>query len=502
MATALVFFLFYMGACLVVFRNSDFIEGMKGKSVSNSFAKQKLKASTSHSGTFYSEVAERLQFYTHDPQVITALYKMALRKAPADYKIPSSYAYYLVSRNCCDETLIELLQETLKRNPLSWKLQRFTGAYLLSKGHLKEALPHFRRASELQPHSTQEFYKLLKQKGATLQTLSEITPNRGDTRLQFAYYLLANGNVNQELKNVLYQLSEMQLQPEERLATAEIALKAGLTSLAEKQALQVLQSNERKGDAFQLLINIAWYQQNWKELEKRSSQLEKFYVDAGADEKAGECALQTVIRLAPAKNKAETKKRLLKVLNDYPNYAPAYEHMAKFSKDESEEITLYYWKKAVQLAPDHSEYKDQLAQTYLGHSRIRDAETIYNEIIGSEKDTQIGYLGLSRCSLRRNNPIMAIAILEQGLQKSGKFPELFLELGQISDSIHDYKRAAEAYREFTKLSPENIEGYILAAEAFLKQGDYSSARELYQEALKRDPGNQRASELLLQLNSM
>jgi predicted Zn-dependent protease len=500
--SALVFFIFYVGACLIVFRNNDFIEGMKGKPVSNSFAKQELKVSMGHTGSFYSVVAERLQFYAHDPQVITALYKMALKKAPADYRIPSSYAYYLVSRNCCGETVIALLQETLKRNPVSWKLQRFTAAYLLSTGQLKEALPHFRRASELQPLSMQEFYRLLEQKGATLQTLSEITPNRSDTRLQFAYYLLANGKGNHELKKVLYNLSELKLQPEERLATSEIALKAGFTSFAEKQALLVLQSNNRKENAFQVLINIAWHEQNWEKLEKRSSELERFYVESGSREKAADCALQTVMRLAAVRNEGEIKKRLLKVLNDYPDYAPAFEHMAKFSENESEEITLYYWKKAVQLAPERSEYKDQLAQNYLRHSRIKDAENIYNDLIASDKDTQLGYLGLARCSLKRNNPMMAIAILEEGLKKSGKFPELFFELGHISSSIHDYKRAAEAYREFSKLSPENIEGYILAAEACRKQGDYTSARELYQEVLKRDPGNQRASEWLSQLESM
>ncbi len=106
-----IVFLFYVLACLVVFRNSDFIEGMKGKPVSNSLAERELKTPAGHTGTYYREVAERLQFYSHNPDLVSELYKMALRKAPADYRIPSSYAYYLVSRRCCKEDVAALLEE-------------------------------------------------------------------------------------------------------------------------------------------------------------------------------------------------------------------------------------------------------------------------------------------------------------------------------------------------------------------------------------------------------
>ncbi len=379
-------------------------------------------------------------------------------------------------------------------------MHRFAAAYLLSIDQLKNALPHFRKAIELQPHSAQELYELLVQKGSGFETLSQITPNRADTQLQFAFYLSAKGNAGkQELENILDGLQEMHLKPEQRIATAEIALRAGRIQIAEKQASLALQSNETRVNAFQLLADIAWQQENWREFEKRSAELERFYLQAGEREKAAEYALNTVNRLAPVKTKGETKKNLLKVLNDHPQYAPAYEQMANFSQNESEQVTLYYLKKAVQLAPDRLEYKDRLAQHYLNQSRISEAETIYNELVLSAQGTQIGYLGLSRCSLARNNPLMAIAILEDGLQKSGKSVELYFELGKVFNTIHDYQRAAESYRELSSLSPENIEAYILAADAYRNLGDYTSARELYGQALKRDPENQRATESLLQL---
>lgn len=493
----------YVVSCLVVFRDSDFIEGMRGKAVSNSFAERELKISTRHSGNFYREIAERLQFYQHKPEVIDELYKIAFRKAPGDFRIPSSYAYYLVSRDCCKETVVALLDQTLKRHPASWKMHRFAAAYLLSIDQLQIALPHFKRTIELQPLTAQELYKLLEQSGAGLESLSAVTPDRTAAKLQLAFYLAAKGNVGkQQLKHVLDELTEMPLTPQEKLSTAEIALQAGQLELAEKLASSVLQSKENSSNAFQLLANIAWQNRNWNEFEKRSAELEKFYVQTGDRNKAAESALETVNRLASVETKEDTKKRLLKLLDDYPHYAPAYERMANFSQSESEEMALYYWKKAVQTAPDRSEYKDQLAQHYLNQSRIREAEAIYNEMISSAHDTQTGYLGLSRCSLSKNDPLMAITILEDGLKKSGKSAELYLELGKVSDSIHDYKRAADAYREFNSLSPENVEGYILAAEAYKNQGDYNSARELYQQALKRDPQNERASQSLALLDSM
>lgn len=494
---------FYIMSCLVVLKDSDFIEGTKGKAVSNSFAELEQKVAVLHSGGFYREIAERLQFYPHNPELIKELYKMAFRKAPADFRIPSSYAYYLVSRNCCKETVVALLDETLKRHPASWKMHRFTGAYLLSIDQLRNALPHFRRTIELQPLSAQELYKVLEQSGAGFESLSEITPNRTTAKLQLAFYLSAKGNSGkQELKHVLDNLTGMPLTPEEKLSTAEIAFQTGQIELAKTLTLSALQSKENKSNALQLLANIAWQQQNWTEFEKRSVELQKFYLQTGDQDKAAESALQTVIRLAPGETKGETKKRLLKVLDDYPHYAPAYEQMANFSQNESEEAALYYWKKAVQLAPDRTEFQDRLARQYLNRSQISEAEAIYNQMILSKRDSQIGYLGLAKCSLSKNDPLMAITILEDGLKKSGKSAELFLELGKVSDSIHDYKRAANAYREFSSLSPENVEGYILAAEAYQNQGDYTSARELFQQALKRDPQNQHASQSLSLLDSM
>jgi tetratricopeptide (TPR) repeat protein len=500
--TTLGLFLYVLG-CLLVFKDSDFIEGMRGKAVSNSFAEQQLETSIHHSGNFYREIAERLQFYQHDPEVINELYKVALQKSPADFRIPSSYAYYLVSRNCCKNTVVTLLDETLKRHPASWKMHRFAAAYLLSIHQLQNALPHFKRTIELQPLTGQELYRLLEQSGSGLQSLSAITPDRSAAKLQLAFYLSAKGSAGkEELKHVLNELSGMSLTAQEKVSTAEISLQTGEIELSEKLASSVLQSKENPTSTFQLLANIAWQQSNWPEFEKRSKELEKFYLQIGERNKAAESALETVNRFASIETKEDMKKRLLKLLDDYPHYAPAYERMANFSQSESEEMSLYYWKKAVQAAPDRSDYKNQLAQHYLNHSRIREAEAIYNEMILSTHDAQTGYLGLSKCSLSKNDPLMAITIIEDGLKKSGKSAELYLELGKISDSIHDYKRAADAYRKFSNLSPDNVEGYILAAAAYQNQGDYDSARELYQEALKRDPQNQHANQSLSLLNSM
>jgi tetratricopeptide (TPR) repeat protein len=495
--------LLYLVSCLVVFRDSDFIEGMRGKAVTNSFAERELNISIRHSGNFYREIAERLQFYQHKPETIDQLYKMAFRKAPGDFRIPSSYAYYLVSRNCCKESVVTILDETIKRHPASWKMHRFAAAYLLSIDQLQIALPHFKRTIELQPLTAQELYKLLEQSGAGFKSLSAVTPDRTAAKLQLAFYLAAKGNAGkQELKNVLSDLTAMPLTPQEKLSIAGLALQAGLTELAEKLASSVLQSKENSGNAYQLLANISWEKGNWNEFEKRSTELQKYYLQTGDRNKAAESALETLNRLASVETKEDTKRRLLKLLDVYPHYAPAYERMANFSQTESEEMALYYWKKAVQAAPDNPEYKNQLAQHYLNQSRIREAEAIYREMISSTHDVQTGYLGLSRCSLSKNDPVMAITILEDGLKKSGKSAELFLELGKVSDSIHDYKRAADAYREFSNLSPDNVEGYILAAEAYRNQGDYNSARELYQQALKRDPQNQHATQWLSLLDSM
>ncbi|MCI0559950.1 MAG: tetratricopeptide repeat protein, partial [Nitrososphaera sp.] len=352
-------------------------------------------------------------------------------------------------------------------------------------------------------HSARELYALVERHGGGIRELIHVTPQRSDALILLSDYLAGKGEpAKEELSKLIEALVRMPLEPLQRLAVAQHALKADFPDVARAQALLASQSTESRLDALRVLAEIAWHKGEWTEFEAWSQKVEKAQRELGTTERAAESALAAAMRLASVESRGKTRERFVRILKEYPAYAPVYFQMAMFSQNDSQQLALYYLKKAVELAPGHLDYRNHLAQHYISLSQITEAEKIYEEFLQTPEFQTTGYLGLARCKFLRGDPLQTISILEEGIHKAGKSEQLFYQLGRMYDAIGDYRKAAQAYLEYAALTPGKIDGYNLAGDAYQNLGDYAAARAQYNRSLTKNPQNRHALNSLLLLDSI
>jgi tetratricopeptide (TPR) repeat protein len=68
-------------------------------------------------------------------------------------------------------------------------------------------------------------------------------------------------------------------------------------------------------------------------------------------------------------------------------------------------------------------------------------------------------------------------------------PALFNHRAWIRWNLEDYSGAAKDWEAAIQLEPENASFHALAAESYIKSGNWSLARDYYQKAARRDPHN-------------
>ena len=446
---------------------------------------------------FSREAARRLPYYHHEPQQIDAFYRIAILKAPADYQSYLLYSYYLASKGCCSEKITSLLAQAERRCPSCVERYNRWQNHFLELGDLSRALPYYRRTLDLDPDSAQKIYRLLEQHGCAISTLEEVTPMNTGPLLQLCAYLAGEGDCGKaSLNRILDKLDAMPLDSEQRLNVAAFELHTGAVALAKKQANRAAAMQEDRLRALQLLAEIAWHQQEWTELEKLSKQIETLQLQAGDPNASAQTALLMIARFASVENKQTTKKRLLRVLDEYPRCAPCYFQVANSVQDESHQLAVYYLRKAIESDPENPEYLNRLAQQFLMASEIEDAEQTYQRLILNPDWRDRAYLGLSECKVTQGDKLEAIAILQEGILKSKQAGELYFRLATILDSVGEYQKAAVAYKEYNQLTSGTVDGYNLAGDAFRKAGDYLAAKEQYQTVLTLDPNNTHARDQL------
>jgi tetratricopeptide (TPR) repeat protein len=402
MCAATLFVLIYIALSCIQYQNNAWIQKIKTGTISDAMVKQQIARPIFHDAAFYREIAKKLPYYPHQPEQMDELFKMAIRKAPADHQTYLLFSYYLVSKGCCQDQVNSLLTAAEERCPTCVEIQQLAANHYLELGKWTYAVPHFQRALEFNPDLAQKTYLLLEQNGYELSALEEITPLKSGPLLQLGAYLAAKKDAGKSsLDRILQKLEHISLNPEERVRLGALELHAGRFAMAKEQANQAAAFEETRTSALQLLTDIAWRLQEWTELEKLSSQLESFQLQSGNPDQAAQTALLAAARLMPAENSAVTKKRLLRILDAYPQYAPGYFQMANFVQAESSQLALLYLRKAVEHDPDNPEFLYRLAQQCLTESQIGEAEEIFQKLTKVPEWQEKAYQGLVQCKAAR-----------------------------------------------------------------------------------------------------
>lgn len=492
--TGLVFVvLLYITACVLVYANSRELHRMEKQSVNEQEAISAQRFALFHDSEFFRVLAEKLTYYKHQPDTISRLYSFSLRKAPSSHQAFFSYAYYLSARNCCREQLEFLLKETVRRCPTHPRMQRIAATYFLSLDEREKAMPLIQRALELDPVSAPDMFRMLEQSGSDTQTLLRVTPDTGEALIQLAFYLARNGKASQEeLQKTLARLNSLQLAPDQRIKVADLAWSAGLKDMARAQSVLASGFEETRAEALAQQARMLWNDGKHQEATRMANRAEQAYRQEGTLEEAAKYAMEIASLRQNAGEKAEAKQQMLRILTDYPGYAPAHALMAQYSRGESAELELYYLKKARDLDSDNGQYRKMYAQRLLETHHIKEAEAEFRELVDIQGFQAEGYQGLANCRLESGDAAGAMSILQQAIQRAVTSPQIYLQMGQLYASIGEYEKAAAAYLEYARLTPDSVDGYNLAGDAYLNLGRYPYAKEQYRKVLEKDPKNQHA----------
>jgi len=495
--------LLYGFGCFVVLRAEDDLDDARHPPLDASLLDRAERAVWPHRPVFYRTLADRVQFYPHDPSRVAPMYETAIRNGPADYRNLSAYAFYLVSRNCCSEQVLALLNETVRRCPTNPDMHQVAASYYLAISRKDQALPYFRRAIELEPNSAPQLYRLLDQSGADVNTLISVTPSEPDALIQLARYLHSrNPSTDPAFAKIIAQLSHMNLNSEQELSAAELALQAGMPEDGRRLAMEAAGSSSQRIAAYRLLANQALQARQIPAYLNYCGEVEKAYLEGGDSNQAASHALDCAWNAAHSEGDAGGMQHILDVTNRYPRYAPAYLGLAKMSEKDSPEASLLYLQKAASLAPDKVDYQKLLAEGYIKTSRFAEAEAIYRAMLEKPETFEDAYLGLSALRLQHQDRFGAIRILEEGVSRSAQSKRMRIQLGALYTSIGDDQKAAKIYASLISLDPEQADPHSLLGIAYLNQSQMEDARKEFNEALTLDPNNSLAKQGLQRIRAL
>jgi tetratricopeptide (TPR) repeat protein len=493
----------YGTGCWMVLRAESDLDHAKHPPLETTMMERAQSAVWPHRPVFYRTIADRVQFYPHDPAIVAPLYETAIRKGPADYRNLFAYAYYLVSRNCCPETVLALLNETVRRCPTNPDMHQVAASYYLAISRKDEALPYFRRAIELEPNSAVQLYRLLDQHGADVNTLIGVTPSEPDALIQLARYLHSRTpSKDPAFTQIVVRLSRMNLNSDQQLSAAELALQAGMGEDAHRLALQAAGSSTQKIAAYRLLANQALQAKQIPTYLNFCGEVEKAFLERGDANQAASHALDCAWNAAHSEGNAGGLQNVLDVVNRYPRYAPAYLALARLSEKDSPEASLLYLQKAAVLAPDKVDYQNLLAERYIKASRYGEAENLYRAMLEKPEMLEDAYLGLSAIRMKLEDRFGAIRILEEGVSRSGQSRRMRVQLGALYTSIGDDQKAVTIYLNLINMDPEQADPHALAGIAYLNLGQIENARKQFLEAIALDPNNALAKQGLARIQSL
>ena len=211
-----------------------------------------------HSGSYYMQAAEYLQYAPHAPGEIDRLYQNAMIHSPADGKVFMSYFQYLQSRNCCADQASRAIYEATRRSPASTKPYAVAIAYFLDLGRKEEAFAYFKKAIEMEPDSARVLFSLIGSQDLSVEEIVRITPRNTEGLSFLAEYLSRQGpSQKEEWYRTVKELHSIPVEPDEILRTAEQAFHLDDLGLARRYAEMAWNYPETQSRAKKLLDKLS-----------------------------------------------------------------------------------------------------------------------------------------------------------------------------------------------------------------------------------------------------
>jgi tetratricopeptide (TPR) repeat protein len=355
------------------------------------------------------------------------------------------------------------------------------------------ALPFFQKAIQLRPHGILYHYTLARYLHRHSKTQDLLQIIRNLSRI--------HPPVISALKKEAFWSAEIR---EAAIGGMRQALEAGKSPPNTHMALSSLLSDENDWAGAIFHYQQALASPSNDRTAGNFYYLGRLYLENGQFEEAEKSFFKGLSLSLSREKDLEYLYRFYKSKNDTEKFCQFYDNVRQsFDLSVRSDILLAKslidskdYQQAWQILMDLNR-EEPSAEAYYWMARIAEIEKDWDRLeLAIQKATVLDpgnsryYLIFSRVLQRLKKLKRAEKAADLAIKHAPKpSPALFNHRARIRWNLEHYPNAAKDWEAAIKLEPENASFHALAAEAHIKSGNWSLARDHYQKAVRRDPQN-------------
>jgi tetratricopeptide (TPR) repeat protein len=144
---------------------------------------------------------------------------------------------------------------------------------------------------------------------------------------------------------------------------------------------------------------------------------------------------------------------------------------------------------AVQLDPENTTCRENLAEVYVLAHEIDSAITQYQEILKIDSNSTRALYGIAQLYQQQAKPLEAITAYKKILHQIGPEWDVLVQLTQLYEGLQRYSDAADAYQQMLNIDPSNLDLRKRLVETYLRASKPDSALARLNEILDIDRKN-------------
>jgi len=167
-----------------------------------------------------------------------------------------------------------------------------------------------------------------------------------------------------------------------------------------------------------------------------------------------------------------------------------YEFLVKASKLEDNKIDyVNYCQELLKLNPGNLKVRLELGEFYFDNKEFKEALAQFNEIKDKLESYPKVHFWLAKVNLATGDLKAAKQMANKELELNPSLDAAYYISGEVARAEKDYREAVLKYEKAIGLNPKSVEALMSMAWIRLAQNYASESLELYNRALREEPGN-------------